>query len=78
MKTLLRLSKLIAPLFPVMLLAVIFGTAGFLCAISIPSLGVLALFEKFPVKNLFVFKSSVSKASLLNSSIDGFLYFSLL
>ncbi|WP_407425048.1 amino acid ABC transporter ATP-binding/permease protein [Treponema sp.] len=54
MKTLLRLSRLIAPLFPVMTLAVFFGTAGFLCAISIPSLGILALFEKFSVKLLIL------------------------
>lgn len=43
MKTLLRLSKLILPLFPVMLLAVLFGTIGHFCAIGIPTLGALAL-----------------------------------
>lgn len=54
MKTLLRLSLLIAPLFPVMALAVLFGTAGFLCAIAIPALGVRALFSPFPLYLLLV------------------------
>lgn len=54
MKTLLRLSKLIAPLIPVMTLAVIFGTAGFFCAISIPALGVAALFKSLPFKFLIL------------------------
>nr|MCR5606123.1 ABC transporter ATP-binding protein/permease [Treponema sp.] len=53
MKTLLRLSKLIYPLFPIMLLAILFGTLGFFCAISIPVLGAIALFTTFPVKYLF-------------------------
>lgn len=52
MKTLLRLSRLILPLFPVMALAVILGTAGFFSAISIPVLGILALFSSIPVKFL--------------------------
>ena len=46
MKTLLRLSKLILPLFPVMALAIIFGTLGFFCAIGIPVAGVMALTAK--------------------------------
>lgn len=52
MKTLLRLSRLILPLFPVMTLAVILGTAGFFCAISIPVLGIEALTRSFPLKFL--------------------------
>lgn len=52
MKTLLRLSRLILPLFPVMALAVILGTAGFFCAISIPVLGIKALTHSFPLKFL--------------------------
>ena len=52
MKTLLRLSRLILPLFPVMALAVILGTLGFFSAISIPVLGILALFSSIPVKFL--------------------------
>ncbi|MCR4790845.1 MAG: ABC transporter ATP-binding protein/permease [Treponemataceae bacterium] len=47
MKTLLRLSKLVAPLFPVMILAIIFGTLGHFCAIGIPVLGALSLGGKF-------------------------------
>jgi len=43
MKTLLRLFKLILPLFPIMILAVLFGTVGHLCAIGIPVLGAVAL-----------------------------------
>lgn len=43
MKTLLKLSKLISSFFPVMLLSIIFGTAGHLCAIAIPVLGSMAL-----------------------------------
>lgn len=52
MKTLFRLSRLILPLFPVMTLAVIFGTLGFFCAISIPVLGIEALIHSFPLKLL--------------------------
>lgn len=52
MRTLLRLSRLIAPLFPVMTLAVLFGTLGFFCAIGIPVVGVLALTKTLPVKFL--------------------------
>ena len=52
MKTLLRLSRLILPLFPVMALAVILGTLGFFSAISIPVLGILALFSSIQVKFL--------------------------
>lgn len=52
MKTLLRLSRLILPLFPAMTLAVILGTAGFFCAISIPVLGIEALTRSFPLKFL--------------------------
>lgn len=54
MKTLLRLSRLISPLFPVMALAVLFGTLGFFCAIGIPVAGVLALTRTLPFKALFV------------------------
>ena len=49
MKTLLRLSALVAPLFPVMAAAVILGTAGFLCAIGIPLFASLALTVRFPL-----------------------------
>nr|WP_318659207.1 ABC transporter ATP-binding protein [uncultured Treponema sp.] len=49
MKTLLRLSRLITPLFPVMSLAVIFGTLGYLCAVAIPTLGIMALSIKIPL-----------------------------
>ncbi|MCR5188445.1 MAG: ABC transporter ATP-binding protein/permease [Treponema sp.] len=49
MKTLLRLSKLIRPLIPVMLLAVLFGSLGNLCAIGIPLLGALGLTGKVPL-----------------------------
>lgn len=52
MKTLFRLSRLILPLFPVMTLAVIFGTLGFFCAIAIPVLGIEALIHSFPLKLL--------------------------
>jgi len=45
LKILFRLTKLIAPLLPVMLLAVIFGTLGFICAISIPVFGIFTLFQ---------------------------------
>lgn len=54
MKTLLRLSKLVSPLLPVMALAVIFGTAGFFCAIGIPVLGTAALVSSFPVRFLII------------------------
>lgn len=49
MKTLLRLSKLIWSLFPVMLLAVLFGTIGHLCAIGIPVFGAIALQKLSPL-----------------------------
>ena len=49
MKTLLRMTKLILPLFPVMLLAVLFGTIGHFCAIGIPTLGACALRGTFPL-----------------------------
>lgn len=54
MKTLLKLSKMILPLFPVMLLAIILGSAGYFCAIGIPVCGTIALFNKFPIKMLIV------------------------
>ncbi len=49
MKTLLRLSKLIMPLFPVMLLAILFGSIGHLCAIGIPVFGAIALTGSVPL-----------------------------
>lgn len=49
MKTLLRMTKLIFPLFPVMLLAVLFGTIGHFCAIGIPTLGACALRGTLPL-----------------------------
>ncbi|MCR4741435.1 MAG: ABC transporter ATP-binding protein/permease [Treponema sp.] len=54
MKTLLRLSKLIMPLFPVMLLAVLFGTLGHFCAIGIPVFGSLALAGERPLYILLI------------------------
>jgi len=55
MKTLLRLSKLILPLFPVMILAVLFGTIGHLCAIGIPVYGAFTLQRISPLWILPVF-----------------------
>lgn len=52
MKTLLKLSKILAPLFPIMLCAVILGSLGHFCAIGIPVFGALAIYEKFPVRFL--------------------------
>lgn len=49
MKTLLRLSKLILPLFPVMFMAVLFGTTGHFCAIGIPVLGAMSLTGAVPL-----------------------------
>lgn len=49
MKTLLKLSKLISSFFPIMLLSIIFGTAGHLCAIAIPVLGSMALVGNFKI-----------------------------
>ncbi len=54
MKTLLRLSKLIKPLFPIMALAILFGTLGFYCAIGIPLTGALALTKTLPFKFLVI------------------------
>ena len=54
MKTLFRLSRLIAPLFPVMALAVIFGTLGHLCAVAIPTLGIMALNIHLPLAILII------------------------
>lgn len=58
MKNLLRLSKLVAPLFPVMILAVVFGTLGFFCAIGIPVFGAKFLVSSktffFPLKILII------------------------
>lgn len=49
MKTLLKLSGLILPLFPAMLCAVIFGTLGHFCAIGIPVLGSIAVTGTIPL-----------------------------
>lgn len=54
MKTLFRLTKLVLPLLPVLCLAIIFGSLGSICAISIPLLGVSAIFYKFPLYILFI------------------------
>lgn len=54
MRTFFRLSRLVAPLFPVMALAVAFGSAGFFCAIGIPVFGAAALVSSFPVKFLLL------------------------
>ncbi len=55
MKTLLRLAKLITSLIPVIILAVIFGTLGHLCAIAIPVLASVSITGLFPFGFLVIF-----------------------
>lgn len=55
MRTLLKLSTLLIPLWPVMALAVILGTFGFFCAIGIPLYGILALEQSLPLWVLLLF-----------------------
>ena len=78
MKTLLRLSKLIAPLFPVMLLAVLFGTLGHFCAIGIPVLGALSLTQKFPVMILLAVGIARGVLHYVEQYCNHFLAFSIL
>ncbi len=53
MKILIKLSALVLPLFPIMLLAVILGSIGHLCAISIPVMASVALYKPLPLISLF-------------------------
>lgn len=53
MKTLIRLSKMVTPLLPVMLMAVILGAAGHICAISIPVMASIMLYRPLPLFMLF-------------------------
>lgn len=53
MKTLIKLSKMVLPLLPVMFIAVILGTAGHLCAISIPVMASIMLYKPLPLFMLF-------------------------
>lgn len=53
MKTLIKLSILVLPLFPVMTVAVILGVAGHLCAISIPVMASIMLYKPIPLFILF-------------------------
>lgn len=78
MKTLLRLSKLVSPLFPVMALAVIFGTAGFFCAIGIPVLGAASLVSDFPVKFLILVGAARGVLHYLEQYCNHFIAFTLL
>lgn len=78
MKTLFRLSKLVAPLFPVMILAILFGTLGHFCAIGIPVLGAEALFGSFPVKLLFVIGIARGVLHYFEQYCNHFIAFTLL
>lgn len=78
MKTLLKLSKLVASLFPVMALAVVFGTAGFFCAIGIPVLGTASLFFDFPVKFLILIGVLRGVLHYLEQYCNHFIAFTLL
>ena len=78
MKTLLRLSKLILPLFPVMALAVFFGTAGFLCAIAIPAAGIMALTSSLPFKMLVIFGIARGVLHYAEQYCNHFIAFTLL
>lgn len=78
MKTLLRLSKLTAPLLPVMALAVLFGTAGFLCAIGIPVLGAASLVSSFPVRILIIAGVARGVLHYLEQYCNHFIAFTLL
>ncbi|WP_261793781.1 amino acid ABC transporter ATP-binding/permease protein [Treponema pectinovorum] len=78
MKTLLRLSKLVAPLFPIMLLAIIFGTLGFFCAIGIPVFGTMALVQSFPVKALVFLGIARGVLHYIEQYCNHFIAFTLL
>ena len=78
MKTLLKLSKLISSLFPVMILSILFGTAGHLCAISIPVLGSVALVEKFSVWFLILIGIARGILHYIEQYCNHFIAFSIL
>ncbi|MCR5218327.1 MAG: ABC transporter ATP-binding protein/permease [Treponema sp.] len=78
MKTLIRLSKLILPLFPVMLLAIIFGSAGYLCAIAIPAGGAAAITYSFPVKFLILIGIARGVLHYLEQYCNHYIAFSIL
>ncbi|WP_261789708.1 amino acid ABC transporter ATP-binding/permease protein [Treponema pectinovorum] len=78
MKTLLRLSKLVAPLFPIMILAIIFGTLGFLCAIGIPVFAAIALVQSFPVTTLVFLGIARGVLHYIEQYCNHFIAFTLL
>jgi len=78
MKTLLRLSKLIWSLFPVIILAVFFGVAGHLCAIGIPVLGAVALQGKLSLWILPVIGIARGICHYIEQYNNHFLAFSIL
>lgn len=78
MKTLLRLSKLIKSLFPVMILAILFGTLGHFCAIGIPVLGTIALGGNFPLYILIFVGISRGVFHYVEQYCNHFLAFSIL
>ncbi|MBE6354225.1 ABC transporter ATP-binding protein [Treponema sp.] len=78
MKTLIRLAKLILPLFPVMILAIVFGTAGFLCAIGIPVAGAAAITYSFPVRLLLLIGIARGVLHYLEQYCNHFIAFSIL
>ena len=78
MKTLLRLSKLISSLFPVMILSILFGTAGHLLAISIPVLGSIALVEKFTLWFLILIGIARGVLHYIEQYCNHFIAFSIL
>lgn len=78
MKILLRLSKLVSPLFPVMILAIVLGTLGFFCAIGIPVLGTMALFKMFPAKFLVLVGVARGIFHYFEQYCNHFIAFSLL
>lgn len=78
MKTLLKLSKLISSLFPVMLLSIIFGTLGHLCAIGIPVLGSMAIIEKFSIKFLIFVGIARGVLHYIEQYCNHFIAFSIL
>lgn len=78
MKTLLKLSKLISSLFPVMLLSILFGTLGHLCAIGIPVLGSMAIVEKFSIKFLIFVGIARGVLHYIEQYCNHFIAFSIL
>ncbi len=78
MKTLLKLSKLISSLFPVMLLSIIFGTLGHLCAIGIPVLGSMAIVENFSIKFLIFVGIARGILHYIEQYCNHFIAFSIL